>query len=758
MRLTAWEEERLLIFTRGRAGAPAPRRGPRCSTPRRRSRSSATRCSRRPGPAATTRRSRRPGARPSTPTEVLPGVRRARRRGPARGAHGRRRPAGRARSSRSARPVTTRPARSARPDRDRRTAPTTAERLDARGPQHLDPGRPGLAATTRSSGSTRGSSSIARRATGFRLDLAGRLDASAGRPARRGPSTLVRVRDEAAVVAPPSGSPATARRPATGSASATPTCGSASSEDRQAPGDEPIWGYAKTIRPRVDPGPAVRLRARRRSSSARSSLDPVLGVVKADIGIKDGRIVGVGRAGNAGDQRRHRPADRAAHRADHGLRPHRDARRGRQPRPPDLARSSCRPRCRAASRRSSPPASRSRRGRWRGRSRGIADWPLNVGLQACARAEDDGSLDALLDAGACGFKIHEDYGAYPELIDRDLRFADAHDVSVVAAHRRPARERRARGHGRGHRRPDRPRLPRRGQRRRPRARRHRPRPRAEHHLLVDDADRARGASTPPPSSVPMIVLNHGASFGVAEDVALVARARPPGDDGRRGAAPRARRDRHRQLATRRAWAGSWRRSAGRSSWPTSWRALGRARSGRPTVDDDRAGPALPRQGDHRAGDHPRHRRPRRLAPARPPGRHRPVAAGLLRRQAGARAQGRACRPGRRSARATPRSRAPSRRAIGPTGAGRRAARVAVGRRSCRRGGGRLARDAAPATAGALIAVRGTRGLTRDVAASATGPTAAIEVDVRDGPVTLDGRPLAVDPVTEVPLSRRYLLR
>jgi urease alpha subunit len=37
-------------------------------------------------------------------------------------------------------------------------------------------------------------------------------------------------------------------------------------------------------------------------------------------------------------------------------------------------------------------------------------------------------------------------------------------------------------------------------------------------------------------------------------------------------------------------------------------------------------------------------------------------------------------------------------------------------------------------------------------------TAPIEVDVTDGRVTLDGRPLAVDPVAEVPLSRRYFLR
>jgi urease alpha subunit len=33
----------------------------------------------------------------------------------------------------------------------------------------------------------------------------------------------------------------------------------------------------------------------------------------------------------------------------------------------------------------------------------------------------------------------------------------------------------------------------------------------------------------------------------------------------------------------------------------------------------------------------------------------------------------------------------------------------------------------------------------------------IEVDSVDGTVTLDGRVLAVDPVADVPLSRRYLL-
>jgi urease subunit alpha len=62
--------------------------------------------------------------------------------------------------------------------------------------------------------------------------------------------------------------------------------------------------------------------------------------------------------------------------------------------------------------------------------RSFEEWPINIGLQAYARAVADEPLDALLDAGAVGFKIHEDYGAYPELIDRVLAYADAHDVSV----------------------------------------------------------------------------------------------------------------------------------------------------------------------------------------------------------------------------------------------------------------------------------------------------------------------------------------
>jgi urease subunit alpha len=55
------------------------------------------------------------------------------------------------------------------------------------------------------------------------------------------------------------------------------------------------------------------------------------------------------------------------------------------------------------------------------------------------------------------------------------------------------------------------------------------------------------------------------------------------------------------------------------------------------------------------------------------------------------------------------------------------------------------------------AVQGTRGLTRSNL-TLNRSTAPIEVDPTDGRVTLAGRPLEVEPVSDLPLNRRYFLR
>ena len=324
-------------------------------------------------------------------------------------------------ASRSARRGTT---RLARPARRRRGPDDDHVRIRARGSQHARFGSSGSPATTRSSGS------IAR----LQFDRRPRpasgstfrpARASAGRPARHGPWSSC-ARSE-----PP--------LPAERLARYGPTAGDRVrlgdtdlwvrvDDDRQAPGDEPIWGYAKTIRPRSAQG--------RPTESELDAviagvlvLDPVLGVIKADIGIKDGRIVGVGRAGN----------DRISDGIELLIGPHTQPIMGygliATPGAIDSHVHLISPELLPAALSGGvttlitagfeePPWAMART------LAGIADWPLNVGLQACARAKDDGSLDALLEAGACGFKIHEDYGAYPELIDAVLRYADAHDVSV----------------------------------------------------------------------------------------------------------------------------------------------------------------------------------------------------------------------------------------------------------------------------------------------------------------------------------------
>jgi urease subunit alpha len=57
----------------------------------------------------------------------------------------------------------------------------------------------------------------------------------------------------------------------------------------------------------------------------------------------------------------------------------------------------------------------------------------------------------------------------------------------------------------------------------------------------------------------------------------------------------------------------------------------------------------------------------------------------------------------------------------------------------------------------VVAIGRTRGLTRaDLVRNRA--TAPIEIDPTDGRVTLGGEPLAIDPVDELPLNRRYFLR
>lgn len=58
-------------------------------------------------------------------------------------------------------------------------------------------------------------------------------------------------------------------------------------------------------------------------------------------------------------------------------------------------------------------------------------WPLNIGILGRAAGSTTSPLQEALAGGICGFKIHEDTGAHPRTIDTTLTFADQHDVAVA---------------------------------------------------------------------------------------------------------------------------------------------------------------------------------------------------------------------------------------------------------------------------------------------------------------------------------------
>jgi urease subunit alpha len=59
-------------------------------------------------------------------------------------------------------------------------------------------------------------------------------------------------------------------------------------------------------------------------------------------------------------------------------------------------------------------------------------WPVNIGFLARGSSSNPAPLiEALEEGGACGFKVHEDLGAHPRSIDTALRIADEYDVQVA---------------------------------------------------------------------------------------------------------------------------------------------------------------------------------------------------------------------------------------------------------------------------------------------------------------------------------------
>ena len=63
--------------------------------------------------------------------------------------------------------------------------------------------------------------------------------------------------------------------------------------------------------------------------------------------------------------------------------------------------------------------------------RAIDGIPLNIGISGKGNASLPAPLEEMIEAGACAMKLHEDWGTTPAAIDNCLSVADDHDVQVM---------------------------------------------------------------------------------------------------------------------------------------------------------------------------------------------------------------------------------------------------------------------------------------------------------------------------------------
>ncbi|MGW0809883.1 urease subunit alpha [Nonomuraea sp. NPDC002799] len=210
-------------------------------------------------------------------------------------------------------------------------------------------------------------------------------------------------------------------------------------------GDEAVYGGGKTARDGMasDPGSRNTTIALDLVITNAVVLDPVLGVIKGDIGIKDGRIVGIGKAGNphtqngvdrrliigpgtevlAGEHMIATPGAIDPHvhliapqQAEAALSNGITTLIGGGTGPTDGTRgTTCTP------------------GPWNiGRMlQAVEALPVNIGLMAKGNGSLPAPIADQIEAGACVLKVHEDWGSTPAVLDCALRVADDYDVQVA---------------------------------------------------------------------------------------------------------------------------------------------------------------------------------------------------------------------------------------------------------------------------------------------------------------------------------------
>ncbi len=210
-------------------------------------------------------------------------------------------------------------------------------------------------------------------------------------------------------------------------------------------GDEVVYGGGKSMRDGMGSDP--------QATAAQGALDtvitnvvvidPILGIVKCDIGIKDGFIAAIGKSGNPQTQNNVHPnlvvgpgteaisgehliatagaIDTHVHlispqQAQQALTNGITTLIGGGTGPADGTNgTTCTP----------GPFNIARF------LQACEEVPVNIGIMAKGNGSLPGALDEQLAAGACALKVHEDWGATPAVIDNALSVADRHDVQVA---------------------------------------------------------------------------------------------------------------------------------------------------------------------------------------------------------------------------------------------------------------------------------------------------------------------------------------
>lgn len=210
-------------------------------------------------------------------------------------------------------------------------------------------------------------------------------------------------------------------------------------------GDEVVYGGGKTLREGM--GQSNGATSREGSLDVVITnvtiIDPVLGVVKADVGIKDGLIAGIGKAGNPDTMCGVCPelvtgASTDAISGEHliltagGIDGHvhliapQQAETALSNGITTLIGGGVGPT-------DGTNGTTITSGVWNVERMllAIEDMPVNVGLLGKGNCSSERPIAEQLEAGCCGLKIHEDWGSSPEAIRTALKVADRYDVQVA---------------------------------------------------------------------------------------------------------------------------------------------------------------------------------------------------------------------------------------------------------------------------------------------------------------------------------------